>query len=114
MTLYFGPELDSEWNLYHYELRDGKNWVKVRLGKFTPSGFVTSDTSLFTDQEAKDWKSNEPNFPKPIAKPMHPTKVNRDDDPSESYQNRKVLGLLNGRLLSLAQPGRSDSTRPST
>jgi len=25
----------------------------------------------------------------------------------------QVLGLLNGRLLSLAQPGRSDSTRPS-
>ena len=27
--------------------------------------------------------------------------------------SRRLLGLLNGRLLSLAQPGRSDSTRPS-
>src|SRR5437016_4783246 len=43
-----------------------------------------------------------------VITPVRPTRVNRDDDPTESYQNREMLGLLNRRLVSPIQPGRSD------
>lgn len=70
--------------MYYASSKDGFRWTQKRIELFENR----VHTTVLSQEELENWLENELSFSKPI---VHPTTVNRHNDPTESYQNPPPL-----------------------